>query len=149
MEYFLPWIQSLSCVQLFVTPWTSAHQASLSITNSQARLLEWDATDSSRGSSWPRNQTCVSYATCMAGRFFTTRATWEDWLWGHEINCVKRLNRSRHRADSSPAGFLSLLLPSSTFPYLPCMPRKLQSFPDECTNHTIKRKCLRCDMRDL
>ena len=27
-------VQSLSCVQLFVTPWTSAHQASLSITNS-------------------------------------------------------------------------------------------------------------------
>ena len=31
-------IQSLSCVQLFVTPWTAAHQASLSITNSQSLL---------------------------------------------------------------------------------------------------------------
>ena len=29
-------IQSLSCVWLFVTPWTAAHQASLSITNSQS-----------------------------------------------------------------------------------------------------------------
>ena len=28
--------QSLSCVQLFVTPWTAARQASLSITNSQS-----------------------------------------------------------------------------------------------------------------
>ena len=27
-------IQSLSCVRLFATPWTAAHQASLSITNS-------------------------------------------------------------------------------------------------------------------
>ena len=27
-------VQSLSCIQLFVTPWTAAHQASLSITNS-------------------------------------------------------------------------------------------------------------------
>ena len=27
-------VQSLSCVRLFVTPWTAAHQASLSITNS-------------------------------------------------------------------------------------------------------------------
>ena len=26
-------VQSLSCVQLFETPWTAAHQASLSITN--------------------------------------------------------------------------------------------------------------------
>ena len=31
-------IQSLSCVRLFVTPWTAAHQASLSITNSQSLL---------------------------------------------------------------------------------------------------------------
>ena len=31
-------VQSLSCVQLFVTPWTAAHQASLSITNSQSLL---------------------------------------------------------------------------------------------------------------
>ena len=29
-------VQSLSCVWLFATPWTAAHQASLSITNSQS-----------------------------------------------------------------------------------------------------------------
>ena len=28
-------VQSLSCVRLFVTPWTAAHQASVSITNSR------------------------------------------------------------------------------------------------------------------
>ena len=32
-------VQSLSCVRLFETPWTAAHQASLSITNSR-RLLK-------------------------------------------------------------------------------------------------------------
>ena len=31
-------IQSLSCVHLFVTPWTAARQASLSITNSRSLL---------------------------------------------------------------------------------------------------------------
>ena len=31
-------VQLLSCVQLFMTPWTAAHQASLSITNSQSLL---------------------------------------------------------------------------------------------------------------
>ena len=31
-------VQTLSCVQLFVTPWTTACQASLSITNSQSLL---------------------------------------------------------------------------------------------------------------
>ena len=29
-------VQSLSCVQLYVTPWTTARQASLSITNSRS-----------------------------------------------------------------------------------------------------------------
>ena len=33
-----PSVQSLSCVQLFVSPWTAAHQASLSISNSQSLL---------------------------------------------------------------------------------------------------------------
>ena len=32
-------VQSLSCVQLFATPWTAAHQASLSITNSRSLLM--------------------------------------------------------------------------------------------------------------
>ena len=31
-------VQLLICVQLFATPWTAAHQASLSITNSQSLL---------------------------------------------------------------------------------------------------------------
>ena len=31
-------VQSLSCFRLFVTPWTAAHQASLSITNSWSLL---------------------------------------------------------------------------------------------------------------
>ena len=38
----------------------------------QARILEWVAMPFSRGSSWPRGQTCVSYSSCTAGRFFTT-----------------------------------------------------------------------------
>ena len=35
----------------------------------QARILEWEAVPSSRGSSQPRDQTQVS---CIAGRFFTS-----------------------------------------------------------------------------
>ena len=38
-------VQSLSCVWLFVTPWTAAHQASLSITNSRS-LLKLMSTES-------------------------------------------------------------------------------------------------------
>ena len=36
---------------------------------SQARILEWVAISFSKGSSRPRDQTCVS---CLAGRLFTT-----------------------------------------------------------------------------
>ena len=36
--FFFSSVQSLSHVRLFVTPWTAAHQASLSITNSQSLL---------------------------------------------------------------------------------------------------------------
>ena len=43
----------------------------------QARILEWVAMPSSRGSSQLTNQTQVSYVSCIAGRFFTTSATLE------------------------------------------------------------------------
>ena len=31
-------VESLSCVQLFVSPWTATHQATLSVTNTQSLL---------------------------------------------------------------------------------------------------------------
>ena len=38
----------------------------------QARILEWVAMPSSRGSSWPNDWTHVSCISCIADRFFTT-----------------------------------------------------------------------------
>ena len=46
-------------------PGSSVHEVS------QARVLEWVAVAFSRGSSWSRDQTQVSY---LAGRFFTTES---------------------------------------------------------------------------
>ena len=46
----------------------------------QARILEWVVTSYSRRSSRPRDQTHVSWSLAspaLAGRFFTTCATWE------------------------------------------------------------------------
>ena len=51
-----------------VTLWTIACQASLSMGILQARIPEWLAMPSSRGSSQPRDETQVSY---IAGRSFT------------------------------------------------------------------------------
>ena len=53
----------LSCSAVsdsFATPWTVARQAPLSMGILQARILEWVAISSSRGSSRPRAQTRVS-----------------------------------------------------------------------------------------
>ena len=54
-------LSHFSRIQLFVTLWTVAHQASLSMGILQARILEWVAVPSSRGSSRARDQTQVSY----------------------------------------------------------------------------------------
>ena len=48
----------LISVLLFATP-------SLSMENLQARILEWVALPSSRGSSRPRDRTHVSYVSCI------------------------------------------------------------------------------------
>ena len=60
--------QSLSPVRLFVTPWTIARQAPLSMGILQARILDWVAMPSSSRSSQPRDRTQVSH---IADRFFT------------------------------------------------------------------------------
>ena len=39
--------------------------------NLQARILEWVAMPFFRESSQPRDRACVSYASCIAGEFFT------------------------------------------------------------------------------
>ena len=54
-------VKSLSRVRLFATPWTVAHHAPLSMGFSRQELLEWVAMPSCRGSSWARDQICISY----------------------------------------------------------------------------------------
>ena len=54
-------LSHFSCVPLFATPWTVAHQAPLSVGFLQARTLEWIAMPSSRGSSPPRDRIHISY----------------------------------------------------------------------------------------
>ena len=43
----------------------------------QVTILEWVATPSSRGSSWPRDRIQGFISPAFAGGFFTTSATWE------------------------------------------------------------------------
>ena len=55
-------------------PWNVAHQAPLSMEILQARILEWVAMPSSRGSSQPSDRTCISHTV---GEFFTVWAARE------------------------------------------------------------------------
>ena len=68
----------LSCfshVWLFVTPWTVTHQTPVHGIL-QARILEWVAMSSSRGSSHPGIEPVSLMSPALAGRFFTTSTTW-------------------------------------------------------------------------
>ena len=65
-------VKSLSHVRLFVTSWTVAYQAPLSMGFFQARVLEWVAMSFSRRSSRPRDRTQVSH---IVGRHFTVWAS--------------------------------------------------------------------------
>ena len=67
-------IYFLSHVWLFATPAAVPCQAPLSMGILQARILEWVATSSSRGSPQPRDWTQVAHIT---GGFFTIWATRE------------------------------------------------------------------------
>ena len=61
---------------LFVTTWTVAHQALMSI-GFQARILEWLAISSSRGSSRLRDQTRFSCISRIGRQILYHCATWE------------------------------------------------------------------------
>ena len=70
--YTLSYIAMCACVlshysrvQHCVMLWTVARQTPLSMEILQARLLEWVAMPSSRGSSRPRGRTHISYVSCI------------------------------------------------------------------------------------
>ena len=67
-------------------PWTAAARL-LCPWILQARVLEWVAMPSSRGSSWPRDETHVSYVSCT-GRQVLYLVTWEALLWVGLISLI-------------------------------------------------------------
>ena len=67
-------LSHFSHVQLFTSLWTVASSVHGIL---QARILEWVAMPSSRGSSWPRDRTHIYCCSCIASRFFYHWATGE------------------------------------------------------------------------
>ena len=60
-----------------MTLWMAAHQAPLSLGILQAKILEWVAMLSSRGSSHPGIKPASLASAALAGGFFTASAPWE------------------------------------------------------------------------
>ena len=72
-------VQSLSRVRLFVTPWTAAHQASLSITSSQS-LLKLMSIESVM----PSNHVILSFpasGSFQMSQFFASKYWWPKYWW--------------------------------------------------------------------
>ena len=130
-------------------PGTAARQAHLSVGIFQARILEWVAMPSSRGSSQPRDWIQVS---CIADRIFTVWATREtQWWW-------------RAGSSSVPWGYPltqihSLFLHCSTALCLHLNPQKgqilwrvnsflLRKWLRHCTHHFLCRMLIFCTFSD-
>ena len=47
----------------------------------QTRILEWVAISFSKGSSRPRDQTCITYVSCVTSRLLTS---WAEWIGHHK-----------------------------------------------------------------
>ena len=66
-----------SCVQLFATPWTVAHQASLSMGFPRQEYWSELPFPSPGALSDPGIEPASLMSPALAGRFLTTSATWE------------------------------------------------------------------------
>ena len=70
-------LSCFSCVQLFATPWTVAHQAPLSLGSSKQDYWTGLPLPSLGDLHDPGIEPMSPASPALAGRFFTTSATWE------------------------------------------------------------------------
>ena len=69
-------LSHFSCVWLFATPWTEAHQVPLPM-DFPGKDTGVGCHSYSRGSSWPRYRSMPLMSPALAGRFITSSATWD------------------------------------------------------------------------
>ena len=70
-------VRVLSHVQLFATPWTLACQAALSMGFPRQEYWSGFAISFSRGTSQPRDQTCISRASSIGWQILYHCTTWD------------------------------------------------------------------------
>ena len=75
LTILLAWV--LSHVWLFASPWPGAHQAPLSMEFSRQEFWSGLPFPTPQRSSWPRDQTCVSWVTCIGRQILYHWTNWE------------------------------------------------------------------------
>ena len=93
-------------VQLFMTLWTITLQAPLFMEILQARILEWVAISSFRGSSYPGIKLTSLMFPALIGGFFTTNTTWDF----HGIQSSSQISNNLAPGPSIKQ-YISLLFP--------------------------------------
>ena len=91
--YYTSWYV-LSCVQLFSTPMDCSPPGSSVHRILQARIVEWVAISSSRGSSWPKDQTGVSCISRICRQILCHWALWESRI-THQACFIYRRGKDR------------------------------------------------------
>ena len=79
-------VKSLSHVQLFVTPWTIAYQALLSMGFSRQEYWSGVALSFSRGFSSPKDWTLISCISCFGRWILYHWATWKIYIYITTVN---------------------------------------------------------------
>ena len=94
-------VQSLSLVQLFVTPWTAAHLASLSITNSQSlpKLMSIESV-------MPSNNLILCHPLLLLLSFFPRIRVFSN----ESVLCIRRPKYWSFSFNISPSNSLQILL---------------------------------------
>ena len=145
---FISSVQSLSHVQLFVTPWTAAHQASLSIANSNSCPLSWWCHPTISSSVVPFSSSLQSFPTSGSfpmSQFFTSGGqsvgasasasvlpvNIQDWFPLGLTGLI--FCRQRDSQESSPTQFKTINSSAFSFLYSPT----LTSIYDYWKNHNF------------
>ena len=101
----------------------------------QARILEWVAISFSRGSSWPRNRTCISCVSCFEGRFFTHWAIGE--VLSHPHLIIRKLSPPSQNIQSLITSHIHCECPnwslSSMFPRVTNASKCISLLPLPCS----------------
>ena len=126
-------VQSLSRVQLFVTPWTVPHQVPPSMGILQARILEWIAMPFSRG----RRHRCISSVQFSSVQSLSRVQLFViPWTTAHQASLSSTNSRSSLKLMSiesvMPSSHLILCSPLLL---LPPIPPSIRVFSSESTLH--------------